>query len=151
VPFAILTLNILSVRSGMGTVYDAVQGEKAILSQKYKRPSAAFADQTIHSNNQIHSSLACDEAADAGVAAAIMLDADGFLAETHASHIAIVKDGVLYTPHVKCCPPGVTRRVLLEICAEHEGDVVSGAFEDDIVADRLFEADEVMILGTMSG
>eukprot|EP00040_Diaphanoeca_grandis_P022257 m.119281 g.119281 ORF g.119281 m.119281 type:complete len:317 (-) comp28721_c0_seq1:389-1339(-) len=131
---------------GMGTVYDTVKGEKAIIS-KYRRPSALYADQTIHSNNQIHSSLACDEACHAGVAAALMLDADGFFAETHASHMAIVKDGVFYTPFVRCCPPGVTRKVLLELC---EANGIP-AKEDDIVLERLFDADEVMVLGTMSG
>ena len=131
---------------GMGTVYDTVQGEKAIVSQ-YKRPAPAFADQRIHSNNQIHSSLACDEAVRAGVAAAIMLDADGFLAETHASHLALVKDGVFYTPQVRCCPPGVTRRVLLELCRAHGIE----AHEDDILVERLYAADEVMVMGTMSG
>lgn len=131
---------------GMGTVYDTVNGEKAIVSQ-YRRPSSVFADQKIHSNNQIHSSLACDEAVRAGVAASIMLDAEGFLAEAHASHMAIVKDGVLYTPHVRCCPPGVTRKVVLEVC-EANG---MPAKEDDIVLERLFDADEVMVMGTMSG
>lgn len=131
---------------GMGTIYDTVKGEHAVVS-KYRRPAPQFADQKIHSNNQIHSSLACDEAVAAGVAAAVMLDSEGFLAEAHASHLAIVKDGVFYTPHVRCCPPGVTRKVLLEVCAENgiEGH------EDDITADRMFEADEVMALGTMSG
>jgi branched-chain amino acid aminotransferase len=131
---------------GMETVYDTVKGEKAIVST-FRRPSPQFADQRIHSNNQIHSSLACDEAVRAGVAAAIMLDADGYLAEAHASHMAIVKDGVFYTPHVKCCPPGVTRKVLLEIC---EANGIE-AHEDDIVLDRMFDADEVMVMGTMSG
>jgi branched-chain amino acid aminotransferase len=131
---------------GMETVYDSVQGEKAIIS-KYKRPSPEFDDQRIHSNNQIHSSLACDEAVQAGVAAALMLDAHGYLAEAHASHMAIVKDGKFYTPHVRCCPPGVTRKVMLEIC---QANNIEGK-EDDITVDRLMDADEVMIMGTMSG
>jgi len=130
---------------GMGTIYDTVKGEQAIISQYYRRPSPEFADQRIHSNNQIHSSLACDEAVQAGVAAAIMLDADGNVAEAHASHVAMVKDGVFYTPHVKCCPPGVTRIVLLEVCAANN----INAMEDDIRIERLFDADEVMIMGTM--
>lgn len=123
---------------GMGTVYDTENGEHAIIS-KYRRPSALYADQTIHSNNQIHSSLACDEACHAGVAASLMLDSDGFMAEAHASHMAIVKDGVFYTPFVRCCPPGVTRKVLLEVC-ETNG---IPAKEDDIVLDRVLDADEV--------
>jgi branched-chain amino acid aminotransferase len=131
---------------GMETVYDVAMGEKAIIS-RYKRPSPEFDDQRIHSNNQIHSSLACDEAVQAGVAAALMLDAQGYLAEAHASHMAIIKDGKFYTPHVRCCPPGVTRRVLLEIC---EANNIEG-MEDDITVERLMDADEVMIMGTMSG
>lgn len=132
---------------GMGTVYDAVKGEQAIISQYYRRPSPTYADQRIHSNNQIHSSLACDEAVQAGVAAALMLDADGFLAEAHASHMAIIKDGVFYTPKVKCCPPGVTRKVLLEVCRANGIDCL----EDNITVERLFAADEVFVMGTMSG
>ena len=132
---------------GMETIYDTVKGEKAIVSKLYRRPSPEYADQRIHSNNQIHSSLACDEATAKGVAAAIMLDEDDNLAEAHASHIAIIKDGVFYTPLVKCCPPGVTRKVLLEICAENGIE----AHEEDIKVERLFDADEVMIMGTMSG
>ena len=131
---------------GMETVYDTVKGEKAIVSS-YRRPSPKFADQRIHSNNQIHSSLACDEAINAGVAAALMLDDQGYLAEAHASHMAIVKNNVLYTPHVRCCPPGVTRVVILEICRANNIE----AHEDDIGLERLFDADEVMVMGTMSG
>jgi len=37
---------------GMGSVYDTVKGERAVLS-KYRRPGPEFADQTIHSNNQV--------------------------------------------------------------------------------------------------
>lgn len=132
---------------GMETVYDGLKGEKAIISKLYRRPSPMYADQRIHSNNQIHSSLACDEATAAGVAAALMLDTDGFVAESHASHMAIIKDGTLYTPKVRCCPPGVTRKVLLEICQTNN----IPSKEDDIVPERVFDADEVMILGTMSG
>ena len=132
---------------GMETVYDPVRGEQAIISKRYRRPSPIYADQQIHSNNQIHSSLACDEAMEAGVAAAIMLDDQGFVAEAHASHVAIVKDGILYTPYVRCCPPGVTRKVLLEVCQENNIE----AHEDDIVVERLMTADEVMLMGTMSG
>jgi len=140
------TMIVMPEWRGQGTVYDAVKGERAIVST-LRRPTGVFADQTIHSNNQIHSSLACDEAMAAGVAAAIMLDAEGFLAETHASHIAIVKEGKFYTPFVRCCPPGVTRLVLLECCKENGID----GTEDNISVERLFDADEVMIMGTMSG
>ena len=131
----------------METIYDTVKGEKTIVLKLYRHPLPKYADQHIHSNNQIHLSLACDEATARGVAAAIILDEDDNLAEVHASHIAIIKDGVFYMPLVKCCPPGVTRKVLLEICSVN--DIKSQ--EEDINVERLFNADEVMIMGTMSG
>ena len=76
-----------------------------------------------------------------------MLDGDGFLAETHASHVAIVEGGRFYTPFVRCCPPGVTRKVLLEYCCKKGG--ILGR-EDDITVERLMNADEVLIMGTVS-
>uniref|UniRef100_A0A7S4JBX9 Branched-chain-amino-acid transaminase n=1 Tax=Odontella aurita TaxID=265563 RepID=A0A7S4JBX9_9STRA len=129
-----------------GSVYDTSKGERAVVS-RYRRPSPLYADQLIHSNNQIHSSLACDEANAAGVAAALMFDEDGYLAEAHASHAAIVKDGKVYTPHVRCCPPGVTRKVILEVCESNGIEAV----EDDIALERVVGADELFIMGTMSG
>jgi len=54
--------SILVMPEWRDTVYGSKGGKKAIISKLYRRPSPEFADQRIHSNNQIHSSLACDEA-----------------------------------------------------------------------------------------
>ena len=126
-------------------VYD-VAGVKAITSS-YVRAGPETVDQRSHDNNQNASARACHEAKQRGVTTAFLYDAQGFLAEAFASHAAIVEGGRLLTPHVRCCPEGVTRRVILELCAANGID----ADEADLTRDRVEAADELMIMGTMSG
>lgn len=126
-------------------VYDA-QGIAAITSS-LKRPGPDMVDQRSHDNNQNASSRACIEAKRADVTTALMYDAQGYLAEAFASHAAIVKDGVLLTPYVRACPDGVTRKVIFELCAANDIEAV----EADITQAQVSAADELMILGTMSG
>jgi len=127
-------------------VYDADNGIAAITS-RYKRPNPDTVDQRSHDNNQNASSRACFEAHKADVTTALMYDPDGYLAEAFASHAAIVKDNCLYTPFVRACPDGVTRKVILELCSAQ--DII--ATEADLTQDDVRGADELMILGTMSG
>jgi len=121
-------------------------GIQAITSS-LRRPGPDMVDQRSHDNNQNASSRACSEAKSSGVTTALMYDGQGFLAEAFASHAAIVKDNQLLTPFVRACPEGVTRKVLLEICAAEGID----ACEADLTPEQVAAADELMILGTMSG
>ncbi len=127
-------------------VYDAERGIAAITSS-LKRPGPDMVDQRSHDNNQNASSRACSEAKRAGVTTALMYDAQGYLAEAFASHAAIVKNNVLLTPFVRACPEGVTRKVILELCRDHGIE----AREADITSTEVGAADELMVLGTMSG
>jgi len=127
-------------------VYDRTGGIRAITSS-LRRPGPDMVDQRSHDNNQNASARACHEAKRAGVTTALMYDGQGFLAEAFASHAAVVKDGVLRTPYVRCNPEGVTRKVILELCAAHGID----ATEADIPRADVDAADELFIMGTMSG
>ena len=127
-------------------VYNATDGIRLITSS-LKRPGPDTVDQTSHDNNQNASSRALAEAKQAGATSALMYDPDGFLAEAPASHVGLVIDGELLTPHVRCCPPGVTRRVLLELAASHG----LPAREADLSAAEVARAQEVFLMGTMSG
>ena len=42
----------------------------------------------------------------AGAADALMLDAEGFVSETNATNVFMVKDGVVHTPLPDYCLPG---------------------------------------------
>ena len=97
-------------------VYDQQRGITLITS-KIRRPLANVLDQHIHSCNQLTSILAKLEANAAGADDALMLDVDGFVAETNATHVFIVTGGVVETPTTRACPEGITRAAVLELCA----------------------------------
>ena len=126
-------------------VYDT-SGISAITSS-FLRAGPETVDQRSHDNNQNASARACHQAKQHGVTTALMYDAQGFLAEAFASHVAIVRNGTLLTPRIRCCPEGVTRRVILELCTAHD----IPAEETDIDEAAVQAADELFIMGTMSG
>ena len=61
-------------------------------------------DPKIHHNNLIQSILAKIEANAAGADDALMLDRQGFVAETNTTHVFVVRGGVVTTSHCHACP-----------------------------------------------
>ena len=102
-------------------------------------------DQKIHSCNMLNSILAKIQANAAGVDDAVMLDLNGFVAETNATHLFLVKRGVVATPHTHACPEGITRATVLDLCQTHR----ILAEVRDISLPELFRADELFCTGTM--
>ena len=102
-------------------------------------------DQNIHSCNLINSILAKIQANAAGVDDALMLDYQGFVAETNATHIFIVRDGLVLTPDTGSCPEGITRGAVLEICADNG----MPCQVKDISLSEVYRADEMFCTGTM--
>ena len=74
-----------------------------------------------------------------------MLDLDGFVAETNDTNLFIVRDEVVCTPYADACLPGLTRRMILDIC-NAEG-IAAG--ERNLSLTELYTADEVFTSGTM--
>jgi branched-chain amino acid aminotransferase len=110
-----------------------------------RRPFANVLNQHIHSCNQLTSILAKLEANSAGADDALMLDTDGNLAETNATHVFLVKDGVVRTSTTKACPEGITRITVLSLCGEQGIPIEIG----DIPEAEIHQADEVFCTGTM--
>ncbi|MEO0479109.1 MAG: aminotransferase class IV [Planctomycetota bacterium] len=102
-------------------------------------------DPKIHHNNLIQSILAKIEANAAGADDALMLDSDGFIAETNATHVFCVEGGTVVTSTCKACPEGVTRSVVLKLC---EDDGIPFRVGDYSQAE-LYRADEAFCTGTM--
>lgn len=102
-------------------------------------------DPKIHHNNLIQSIMAKIEANAAGADDALMLDRQGFVAETNATHVFLVRGGVVATSHCHACPEGVTRATVLDLCREngipHE--------VTDYTQAELYRADEAFCTGTM--
>src|SRR4030095_5032383 len=89
--------------------------------------------------------MAKSEANNAGCEEAIMLNAEGYVAECTGDNVFIVKDGHVYTPPLSAgALYGITRRVVMEI-AEESGYPVSAP---NLTRYDLFTADECFLTGT---
>ena len=119
--------------------------EFRLVTSNIRRNSPLCLDSKIHHANLLNNILAKIEANHAGVDDAIMLDLNGFVAETNATNIFMIKDGAVYTPLPKACLPGVTRGLIIEICKNNNILIL----EQDISLTELYNADEVFTTGTM--
>jgi branched-chain amino acid aminotransferase len=116
-----------------------------LITSKIRRPPPEILDARIHHANLLNSILAKIEANDAGADDALMLDTRGFVAETNATHIFIVRNGDLATSRVVACPEGITRATVIEICASEKICCV----ETDLSVVDVYGADEMFCTGTM--
>src|ERR1051325_5169350 len=103
-------------------VYD--KAGLTLITSSVRRFPPDCLDPKIHHNNLIQSILAKIEANVAGADDALMLDTRGFVAETNATHVFIVRNsdksranGDLATSRCAACPEGITRATVIEICA----------------------------------
>jgi len=102
-------------------------------------------DPKIHHNNLLQSILAKIEANAAGADDAVMLDPHGFVAETNATNLFLVRRGVVATPRAVACPEGITRAAVLDLCRTHGIPHEVG----DLSLTDFYRADEVFCTGTM--
>jgi branched-chain amino acid aminotransferase len=117
----------------------------SLITSKIRRPPPEILDPQIHHANLLNSILAKIEANNAGADDALMLDLQGFVAETNATHVFIVRDGEVATSFVRACPDGITRATVLEICAAN----LISCKEADLSLGDVYAADEMFCTGTM--
>jgi len=116
-----------------------------LVTANIRRNSPLCLDSKIHHNNLINNILAKIEANNANVDDAIMLDLYGFVAETNATNIFMIKNGSVYTPLADACLPGITRGLIIKICSENKIPI----YEKNISVTELYNADQVFTTGTM--
>ena len=123
-----------------------------LITSKIRRPPPEVLDARIHHANLLNSILAKIEANNAGADDALMLDTSGFVAETNATHIFVVRNsdksrasGDLATSHVAACPEGITRATVIEICAAEKIRCI----ETDLSVVDVYDATEIFCTGTM--
>lgn len=116
-----------------------------LITSSFRRPSPEILDCKIHHANLLNSILAKVEANDAGADDALMLDTRGFVAETNATHVFVVRKGDLATSRIVACPEGITRATVIEICAADKIRCI----ETDLSPADVYGADEIFCTGTM--
>ncbi|HJX98058.1 MAG TPA: aminotransferase class IV [Chthoniobacterales bacterium] len=116
-----------------------------LITASVRRPPPEVLDARIHHANLLNSILAKIEANNAGVDDALMLDTNGFVAETNATNVFIVRKGDLATSKPVACPEGITRATVMEIAAAEKVRCV----EADLSPVDVLSAEEVFCTGTM--
>lgn len=116
-----------------------------LITSNMRRPPPEILDPRIHHANLLNSILAKIEANNAGADDALMLDTRGFVAETNATHVFLVRNGEVATGWIVACPEGITRATVLEIC---ETAGIPRA-ETDLTLKDVYRADEMFCTGTM--
>jgi branched-chain amino acid aminotransferase len=116
-----------------------------LITASVRRPPPEVLDARIHHANLLNSILAKIEANNAGADDALMLDMNGFIAETNATNVFIVRKGDLATSKVVACPEGITRATVIEIAAAEKIRCV----EADLSPVDVYSAEEVFCTGTM--
>ncbi|WP_374566470.1 branched-chain amino acid transaminase [Nitrosomonas sp.] len=91
-----------------------------------------------------NSILANQEVALNGYDEALLLDAEGYVAEGSGENIFIVKQGKLYTPDLTSCLEGITRASIMELATELGIPVI----EKRITRDEIYCAEEAFFTGT---
>jgi len=116
-----------------------------LITSSVRRNSPLFLDSKIHHNNLLNNILAKIEANHAGADAGLMLDKDGYVSEANGVNVFCIRDGKVYTPHADSCLPGITRGLVIELCAEHG----IPCQEKRLSLAEFYTADEVFTTGTM--
>ena len=94
--------------------------------------------------NYLNSMLALNEALASGCDEAMLLDAEGYVAEGSGENIFIVRNGKIYTPELTSALDGITRDTIITLAGEIGVPVV----EKRITRDEVYIADEAFFTGT---
>jgi len=149
------------------TTYDNRKGVSLITAGTCRRSPPSTLDNKIHHNNMIQNILPKMQANLARAADSIMLDLEGFVAETNATNLFLVRrdrqhhtDGdsadkenklsgcegaVLVTPTADACLPGITRDTVLFLARE----LGIKTEVRRVSLSEFYSADEVFTTGTM--
>jgi branched-chain amino acid aminotransferase group I len=117
-----------------------------LITSSIRRTPAECLDPKLHTCNQLGQVLAKMEANNAGAQEAVMLDLNGFVAETNSANMFVLTGKRLSTPKRDAIMPGLTRALVMRLAPEFGWSAV----EENISLTDLYTADEVFISGTVN-
>ena len=92
----------------------------------------------------VNSMMALKEALDHGFDEALMLDIDGNVSEGSGENIFVIKDNVIYTPHLTSALPGITRDTIFTLAKSLGYEII----EKKLSCDEIYASDEAFFTGT---
>jgi len=129
-----------------GAYLDPQKGIRAKVSSWIRNDDNSIPSRYKIAGAYVNSALAKTEALLAGYDEAIMLNANGFVAEGSGENIFLVRNGVVYTPAVsEHILEGITRALVIQILREELNVEV---VERPIARSELYIADEIFMTGT---
>ncbi|TKT80169.1 aminotransferase class IV [Aquamicrobium sp. LC103] len=131
-----------------GSVADAEQLERGLhvaISGRVRIPPSSI-DPAIKNYHWLDLVRGLYDAYDRGAETALLVDADGNVAEGPGFNVFAVQKGRLTTP-ASGVLPGITRRSVFDLCAEEDIEAVAA----DLPVAALRSADEVFITSTAGG
>jgi branched-chain amino acid aminotransferase len=124
---------------------DLYERGMAIITVPTVRNLHSALNPAIKSLNYLNNILAKIEANNAGCEEAIMLNAEGFVAECTGDNLFLVKEGKLFTPPLSAgALYGITRGTVMDLAREAGHEV----FEPNLTRYDVFNADECFLTGT---
>lgn len=117
-----------------------------LVSSSIRRPPPDCLNPQIHHGNQLNGILAKIEANRAGVDGAVMMDRNGFVAESDSANLFAVRNRSLATPRPTACLAGITRGLVIRLAREAGIQVE----ERDLSVADLYAADEIFLTGTIA-
>ncbi len=129
-----------------GAYLDPEKGIRAKVSSWIRNDDNSIPSRYKIAGAYVNSALAKTEALMAGYDEAIMLNANGYVAEGSGENIFVVRNGVVATPGVnEHILEGITRALVIRILREDMGVEV---VERPIARSELYIADEIFMTGT---
>lgn len=129
------------------TLPETVEKGVRLFTVHVRRGYPDVQDPKLNSHSKLNCIMACIQATKAGADEALMLDPHGFVATCNSTHFFIVRNGEVWTSTGDFCLPGVTRGVVLELCAA-SGIVCR---QKNFSLTDVYGADEAFVTGTFAG
>ena len=132
--------------SPMGNYVDIDRGLSLCVSTWRRTDDNAIPGRAKATGNYINSALAKNEALLNGYDEAVVLNKEGYIVESSASNIFLMRKGVLITPSVADgILEGITRDTIIQLAADELGVPHQ---ERQIARTELYYADEIFLAGT---
>ena len=118
-----------------------------LVTVKIRRGTSDTQDPRLNTLSKLNCILACIEADKAGADEGIMLDVSGNVSTCNSTNFFIIRKGEVWTSKGIYCLPGITRKMVIDICKEKNIPI----YEKDFKVEDLYTSDEAFVTGTFAG